>query len=150
MRHRSDLLPVPLDGALIAFSLRRAADIDAVAVLKHVRNGNCLTDFKRVGIFRFEFSEIFEAAHFEFFKKSPIRLVQLFLINFPISKLYGAVAVAFRGFLLNDGAGTFENFLRIARILGMPEEIVNATDPLRTPIGKARAEQDAPKRVRRC
>ena len=52
--------------------------------------------------------------------------------------------------LLNDGAGTFENFLRIARILGMLEEIVDATDPLRTPIGRARAEQDVPKRVRRC
>lgn len=52
--------------------------------------------------------------------------------------------------LLNDGAGTFENFLRIARILGMLEEIVDATDPLRTPIGRVRAEQDVPKRVRRC
>ena len=52
--------------------------------------------------------------------------------------------------LLNDGAGTFENFLRIARILGMLEGIVDATDPLRTPIGRARAEQDVPKRVRRC
>lgn len=52
--------------------------------------------------------------------------------------------------LLNDGAGTFENFLRIARILGMLEEIVDATDPLSTPIGRARAEQDVPKRVRRC
>ena len=52
--------------------------------------------------------------------------------------------------LLNDGAGTFENFLRIARILGMLEEIVDATDPLRTPIGRARAEQDVPKRVRMC
>lgn len=52
--------------------------------------------------------------------------------------------------LLNDGAGTFENFLRIARILGMLEEIVDATDPLRTPIGRAWAEQDVPKRVRRC
>ena len=52
--------------------------------------------------------------------------------------------------LLNDVEGTFENFLRIARILGMLEEIVDATDPLRTPIGRARAEQDVPKRVRRC
>ena len=38
--------------------------------------------------------------------------------------------------LLNEGAGTFENFLRVARTLN-------------TPIGRARAEQDVPKRVRR-
>lgn len=50
--------------------------------------------------------------------------------------------------LLNEGAGTFENFLRVARILGMLENVVGATDPLRTPIGRARAEQDVPKRVR--
>ena len=52
--------------------------------------------------------------------------------------------------LLNEGAGTFENFLRVARIVGMLEGVVSATDPLRTPVGRARAEQDVPKRVRRC
>ena len=51
--------------------------------------------------------------------------------------------------LLNEGAGTFENFLRIARILGLLQGVEDATDPLNTPIGRARAEQDAPKRVRR-
>ena len=50
--------------------------------------------------------------------------------------------------LLSEGAGTFENFLRVARVLGMLDGIVGATDPLRTPIGRARAEQDVPKRVR--
>ena len=52
--------------------------------------------------------------------------------------------------LLNEGAGTFENFLRVARILGMLENVVGATDPLCTPIGRARAEQYVPKRVRGC
>lgn len=52
--------------------------------------------------------------------------------------------------LLNEGAGTLENFLRVVRILGMLENVVGATDPLLTPIGRARAEQDVPKRVRRC
>ena len=52
--------------------------------------------------------------------------------------------------LLNEGAGSFENFLRVARILGMLQNVENATDPLRTPIGRARAEQDVPKRVRRA
>ncbi len=51
--------------------------------------------------------------------------------------------------LLNEGAGTFENFLRIARILGLLQGVEDATDPLNTPIGRARAEQDVPKRVRR-
>lgn len=51
--------------------------------------------------------------------------------------------------LLNEGAGTFENFLRIARILGLLQGVEDATDPLNTPIGRARAAQDVPKRVRR-
>ena len=46
-------------------------------------------------------------------------------------------------------AGTFENFLRVARILGLLQGVEDATDPLNTPIGRARAEQDVPKRVRR-
>lgn len=50
--------------------------------------------------------------------------------------------------LLNEGAGTFENFLRVARILGFLQGVEDATDPLNTPIGRARAEQDVPKRVR--
>lgn len=50
--------------------------------------------------------------------------------------------------LLNEGAGTFENFLRVARILGLLQGVEDATDPLNTPIGRARAEQDVPKRVR--
>lgn len=51
--------------------------------------------------------------------------------------------------LLNEGAGAFENFLRVARILGLLQGVEDATDPLNTPIGRARAEQDVPKRVRR-
>ena len=51
--------------------------------------------------------------------------------------------------LLNEGAGTFENFMRVARILGLLQGVEDATDPLNTPIGRARAEQDVPKRVRR-
>ena len=51
--------------------------------------------------------------------------------------------------LLNEGAGTFENFLRVARILGLLQGVEDSTDPLNTPIGRARAEQDVPKRVRR-
>lgn len=51
--------------------------------------------------------------------------------------------------LLNEGTGSLENFLRIARLLGMLESVEAATDPLLTPIGRIRAEQDVPQRVRR-
>ena len=50
--------------------------------------------------------------------------------------------------VLNDGKGSFENFLRIARVLGLLDTVVAGTDPLNTPIGKLRADQDAPLRVR--
>ena len=50
--------------------------------------------------------------------------------------------------LMKEGAGSLENFLRVARILGMLQGVEEATDPLRTPIGRARAEEDTPLRVR--
>lgn len=52
--------------------------------------------------------------------------------------------------LLNEGAGSFENFLRVARILGLLESVEHATDPLNTPIGRIRVEEDTPQRVRRA
>ena len=39
-------------------------------------------------------------------------------------------------------------FLRIARLLGFLDGVVEATNPLNTGIGRIRAEQDVPKRVR--
>lgn len=51
--------------------------------------------------------------------------------------------------ILNEGEGTFENFLRVARILGFLGGVVEATNPLNTGIGRIRAEEDVPKRVRR-
>lgn len=50
--------------------------------------------------------------------------------------------------LLAEGSGSFENFLRVAKILGMLDFVTSATDPLLTPIGKLRANDDTPKRVR--
>ena len=50
--------------------------------------------------------------------------------------------------MLNEGAGSFENILRIARLLGFLDGVVDATNPLNTGIGRIRAEQDVPKRVR--
>lgn len=50
--------------------------------------------------------------------------------------------------ILNEGRGTFENFLRVARILGLLDTVVAGTDPLNTPMGKIRADEDAPIRVR--
>ena len=51
--------------------------------------------------------------------------------------------------LLNDGMGSLENYLRVARILGLLDSTIAATDPLNTPIGKLRADEDTPKRIRR-
>ena len=50
--------------------------------------------------------------------------------------------------LLNHGEGSVENFLRISRILGLLKPIQDATDPLNTPIGRLRADEDTPRRVR--
>lgn len=44
--------------------------------------------------------------------------------------------------------GSFENFLRIARLLGLLDGVQQATDPLNTDIGKLRADEDTPKRIR--
>ena len=51
--------------------------------------------------------------------------------------------------LLNHGEGSLENFLRVVRILGLLDPVVEATDPLNTDIGKLRADEDTPRRVRR-
>ena len=50
--------------------------------------------------------------------------------------------------ILHEGSGSFENVLRVARILGLLETIEQATDPLNTPIGRLRAYEDTPQRVR--
>lgn len=51
--------------------------------------------------------------------------------------------------LLNEGKGSLENFLRLARCLGFLDGVEKATDPLNTPLGRIRAEEDVPKRIRR-
>lgn len=50
--------------------------------------------------------------------------------------------------ILNEGQGSLENFLRVARVLGFLDGVVEATDPLNTGIGRVLAERDVPKRVR--
>lgn len=50
--------------------------------------------------------------------------------------------------VLNEGRGTLESFLRVARVLGLLDTVVAGTDPLNTPIGRLRADDDAPLRVR--
>ena len=44
--------------------------------------------------------------------------------------------------MLRTGNGSFENFLRIARLLGLLDGVQQATDPLNTDIGKLRADED--------
>lgn len=50
--------------------------------------------------------------------------------------------------ILNQGTGSLENFLRIARLLGLLDTVTDATNPLNTPIGQVRADMDTPQRIR--
>lgn len=48
------------------------------------------------------------------------------------------------------GGGTsLENVLRVARALGVMEEIVGAIDPYESDVGRLRSEEQLPQRVRR-
>ncbi|PWJ53033.1 hypothetical protein SAMN06264364_11550 [Quadrisphaera granulorum] len=50
---------------------------------------------------------------------------------------------------LEGGSGaTLENVLRVARALGVLDEIVRSLDPYSTDVGRARADEQLPRRVR--
>lgn len=50
---------------------------------------------------------------------------------------------------IENGTGsTLENVLRVARALGVLDEIVRAMDPYATDVGRLRSEEQLPKRVR--
>ena len=48
----------------------------------------------------------------------------------------------------DPGSVSLENLLRIARALGILDSIVTATDPLSTDIGRLRAGEQLPQRIR--
>jgi hypothetical protein len=47
-----------------------------------------------------------------------------------------------------DGGVSTENLLRILRALGIQDLMTEALDPMRSDIGRLRAEEDLPARVR--
>lgn len=47
-----------------------------------------------------------------------------------------------------DAGVSFQAFLSVARALGVLEAVVTATDPYETDLGRARADEALPKRVR--
>jgi transcriptional regulator with XRE-family HTH domain len=49
---------------------------------------------------------------------------------------------------LEAGQGTLENTLRVARALGVLDLLVRAIDPYETDLGRARADDELPQRVR--
>jgi transcriptional regulator with XRE-family HTH domain len=49
---------------------------------------------------------------------------------------------------LEGGQGTLENTLRVARALGVLDLLVRAIDPYETDLGRARADDELPQRVR--
>jgi transcriptional regulator with XRE-family HTH domain len=52
-------------------------------------------------------------------------------------------------FATDPGSVSVENMLRIARAVGILDELVGATNPLNTDIGRMRAGEQLPQRVRR-
>jgi transcriptional regulator with XRE-family HTH domain len=48
----------------------------------------------------------------------------------------------------NAGSVSLENVLRVARVLGVMDELVAAVDPYRSDVGRLRAEEQLPRRVR--
>lgn len=53
-----------------------------------------------------------------------------------------------RRFASDPGSVSVENLLRIARAVGVLDQLVAATDPLSTDIGRLRAGEQLPQRVR--
>jgi hypothetical protein len=50
---------------------------------------------------------------------------------------------------LENGEGaTMENLLRVARALGVLDQLVEAVDPYKTDVGRLRSEEELPERVR--
>ena len=51
---------------------------------------------------------------------------------------------------IEQGRGTVstENLLRVLRILGIMDEVVNSADPYETDVGRLRMDETLPKRVR--
>lgn len=60
----------------------------------------------------------------------------------------GVSRATIQRFARDPGSVSLENVLRIARALGLLDAIVRATDPLSTDVGRLRAEERLPQRVR--
>ena len=50
--------------------------------------------------------------------------------------------------LENGDGATMENLLRVARALGVLDQLVEAVDPYKTDVGRLRSEEALPERVR--
>jgi transcriptional regulator with XRE-family HTH domain len=48
-----------------------------------------------------------------------------------------------------EGTSSVENLLRVLRVIGAMDRVIDASDPYTTDIGKLRADEVLPKRVRR-
>jgi hypothetical protein len=53
-----------------------------------------------------------------------------------------------RGHRAGQGTGFTENLLRVLRILGIMDEVVNSADPYETDVGRLRMDETLPRRVR--
>lgn len=65
-----------------------------------------------------------------------------------VSERAGISRATLRRIETGDAGVGFQAFLSVARALGVLEAVVTATDPYETDLGRARADEVLPKRVR--
>lgn len=81
-------------------------------------------------------------AHFVTWRKLRALTVQ------QVADRAGVSGKTVRRFASDPGSISVENMLRIARAVGVLDQLVAATDPLNTDIGRLRAGERLPQRVR--
>lgn len=60
----------------------------------------------------------------------------------------GITAKTLRGIETGTGAARLENVIAVMRVLGVGDQLLDVTEPLNTDVGRARAGQSLPERVR--
>lgn len=60
----------------------------------------------------------------------------------------GVTRATLRSIERGEGAARLENVMAVLRVLGMSDAVVHATDPLTTELGRLRADEALPQRVR--
>jgi transcriptional regulator with XRE-family HTH domain len=70
------------------------------------------------------------------------------LTELQVADRAGVSRATVQRFARDPGSVSLENLLRICRALGLLDDVVGATDPLNTDVGRLRAEERLPQRIR--